>query len=119
MGQTFSDEGQFEAICTKRILVTGGTGLVGKGIQAAIKKDPLAADESYIFLSSRDGDLRDKEATRAIFRRHRPTHVIHLAALVGGLFANQRRKVTPNPNPNPNVQREARSGEDDLRGPEP
>uniref|UniRef100_A0A6U4CW21 GDP-L-fucose synthase n=2 Tax=Phaeomonas parva TaxID=124430 RepID=A0A6U4CW21_9STRA len=93
MGQTFSDEGQFEAICTKRILVTGGTGLVGKGIQAAIKKDPLAADESYIFLSSRDGDLRDKEATRAIFRRHRPTHVIHLAALVGGLFANQRRKV--------------------------
>ena len=26
--------------------------------------------------------------TEAIFEKHRPTHVIHLAALVGGLFAN-------------------------------
>ena len=26
--------------------------------------------------------------TEAIFEKHQPTHVIHLAALVGGLFAN-------------------------------
>ena len=32
--------------------------------------------------------FRDREATRALFERYRPTHVIHLAAMVGGLFAN-------------------------------
>jgi GDP-L-fucose synthase len=26
----------------------------------------------------------------AIFEKYQPTHVIHLAALVGGLFANMR-----------------------------
>ena len=29
--------------------------------------------------------------TEAIFAKHKPTHVIHLAALVGGLFANMSR----------------------------
>ena len=27
-------------------------------------------------------------ATKAIFEKHKPTHVVHLAALVGGLFKN-------------------------------
>ena len=30
----------------------------------------------------------DPAATKAIFDKHKPTHVIHLAALVGGLFKN-------------------------------
>ena len=29
-------------------------------------------------------------ATRALFEKHRPTHVIHLAAMVGGLFRNMK-----------------------------
>ena len=33
------------------------------------------------------------KATEAIFERERPTHVIHLAAMVGGLFANMSKKV--------------------------
>jgi hypothetical protein len=41
------------------IMVTGGTGLVGNGIKAALKDDPEAANESWIYLSSKDGDLRD------------------------------------------------------------
>ena len=36
---------------------------------------------------------RDKEATRLIFEKYQPTHVIHLAARVGGLFANMKYKV--------------------------
>lgn len=32
-------------------------------------------------------------ATRAIFERVRPTHVIHLAAFVGGLFNNLAHNV--------------------------
>ncbi|NWR40571.1 FCL synthase, partial [Tachuris rubrigastra] len=31
--------------------------------------------------------------TKALFERHRPTHVIHLAAMVGGLFKNLRSNL--------------------------
>lgn len=40
------------------------------------------ANEEYIFLSSKDGDLRDMSDTKAIFEKYKPTHVIHLAARV-------------------------------------
>ena len=33
------------------------------------------------------------EQTRALFEKHRPTHVIHLAAMVGGLFKNMKYKL--------------------------
>lgn len=36
---------------------------------------------------------RSREETRAIFERYKPTYVIHLAALVGGLFRNMKQKV--------------------------
>lgn len=35
----------------------------------------------------------DRKATDAIFEKFKPTHVIHLAAKVGGLFANLAQKV--------------------------
>ena len=39
------------------IMVTGGTGLVGKGIQAVVERQAVPG-ERWIFLSSKDGDLR-------------------------------------------------------------
>ncbi|CAO3632651.1 unnamed protein product [Cunninghamella blakesleeana] len=45
------------------------------------------------FLTSKDGDLRNAEQTKAIFDKYKPTHVIHLAALVGGLFKNMKYKL--------------------------
>ena len=75
------------------VMVTGGTGLVGKAIEEFVSADAASKGETWIFLSSRDADLRDKAATEAVFARHRPTHVIHLAALVGGLFHNMAKKV--------------------------
>lgn len=78
----------------KVVLVTGGTGLVGKGIQAFVDSDPVAQEsECWIYLSSKDGDLRNASAVEKIFMAYRPTHVIHLAAKVGGLFANMSQKV--------------------------
>ena len=32
-------------------------------------------------------------ATRALFEKHCPTHVVHLAAMVGGLFKNMKYKL--------------------------
>jgi GDP-L-fucose synthase len=75
------------------ILVTGGTGLYGKAIEAVIKKDAAANDENWVFLSSKDGNLVDRKAVEKIFEKHKPTFVIHLAAKVGGLFHNMRKKV--------------------------
>jgi GDP-L-fucose synthase len=77
-----------------RILVTGGTGLVGKAIQEiAIVNQKPNIDDVWTFVSSKDADLCDFESTKALFERIRPTHVIHLAAMVGGLFKNLKYKV--------------------------
>lgn len=73
------------------VLVTGGSGLVGRAIERVVKEEGAARQgEEWIFLSSKDADLTDREATRALFQKHRPTHVIHLAAMVGGLFRNMK-----------------------------
>lgn len=76
----------------KVILVTGGTGLVGKGIEIVSNED-RRSDERFVYLSSKDGDLRVLSDVEAIFEKHKPTHVIHLAALVGGLFRNLRENL--------------------------
>ncbi|XP_071134759.1 GDP-L-fucose synthase-like [Mytilus edulis] len=72
----------------KVIMVTGGTGLVGKAIEFIATGEEKNPNEEWHFLSSKDGDLSDRAATEAIFKRIKPTHVIHLAAMVGGLFRN-------------------------------
>lgn len=76
------------------ILVTGGTGLVGQAIkwfveEAGGKKE----NEEWVFLSSKDADLKDRASTEACFEKYKPTAVIHLAAKVGGLFLNLKYKV--------------------------
>lgn len=73
----------------KKILVTGGTGLVGK----AIEKISCAYDYFFIFVSSKDCDLTDYEQTKKLFEKYQPHFVIHLAAYVGGLFKNMNHKV--------------------------
>jgi GDP-L-fucose synthase len=83
---------EFTSSCEMRVLVTGGTGLVGKAIEKVVNEIP-SSNESWYFASSSDADLRDKASTRALFDRIRPTHVIHLAAMVGGLFKNLAYKV--------------------------
>ncbi len=68
----------------KRVLVTGATGLVGRALMAELQ----AAGEEAVGLSSADADLTDAEASRAIFARHRPEIVFHLAAHVRGIMGN-------------------------------
>lgn len=80
------------------VLVTGGSGLVGHGIQWLMGTQsggPTARrdGENWVFLSSADGDLRDFGAAEALFRKYRPDMVIHLAAKVGGVYQNSRSPV--------------------------
>lgn len=46
----------------------------------------------YAYNSNTDSN-RSYEETKAVFNKHGPTHVIHLAAVVGGLFKNMRQKA--------------------------
>jgi GDP-L-fucose synthase len=63
-----------------RVLVTGGTGLIGSAIH---KHRP-----DWIYLGSKDGDLTNFEEVKNILEKHKPDAIIHLAANVGGLFKN-------------------------------
>jgi len=76
-------------------LVTGGTGLVGKAVEEMAEKYVWNTIdvESWDFLGRKDGDLRDREVVREIFKKHKPTHVIHLAASVGGLYNNMKHNL--------------------------
>lgn len=73
-------------MCERIVLVTGGTGLVGKAIEEIVKNK--VENETWHFVSSKDADLTDASQTDLLFQKYKPTHVIHLAAMVGGLFRN-------------------------------
>jgi GDP-L-fucose synthase len=75
------------------VMVTGGSGLVGAAIREYVEGTGALENESWIYLNSKEGDLRNRADTEKIFAKYQPTHVIHLAAKVGGLFANMAQKV--------------------------
>ena len=67
------------------ILVTGGSGLVGKHLQDIIP------DATYI--SSKDFDLTNMDRVEEMMDFYNPSVVIHLAARVGGLLDNMNHPV--------------------------
>jgi GDP-L-fucose synthase len=62
-----------------KILVTGGTGLIGTYLQKEI---------DAIYISSKDYNLTDELDVIRMFIKHKPDIVIHLAAKVGGIIDN-------------------------------
>lgn len=75
----------------ERVLVLGGSGMVGHALKKESEKRNV--NEEWIFASSKDCDLTNREATLSFFNKIKPTFVIHLAAKVGGLFHNLEDKV--------------------------
>ena len=63
----------------KKLLVTGGNGLVGSSINADIR-------------IGNEYDLRNLEDTNTMFNLYKPTHVIHCAGKVGGVGGNMNYK---------------------------
>jgi len=64
----------------KKILVTGGTGMVGKHLQEFLP--------DAVYVGSNECDLRNWVEVENLFNTYNPTHVIHLAAKVGGIQDN-------------------------------
>ena len=72
---------------TDKILVTGGTGLIGVNLVKRLEKEGF---EVMAIGSSQD--LRNKSVCENIFRSFNPSVVYHLAARVGGIYANSNFK---------------------------
>lgn len=68
-----------------KVLVTGGSGLVGQAVRRTCPQGTEA-----IYISSKDGDLTNYNTCNTIFEKCMPTHVIHLAAKVGGVLENSK-----------------------------
>jgi GDP-L-fucose synthase len=74
-----------------RVLVTGGTGFLGKYVMAALAQQGAKA----IPISRRLGyDLRNEAEVLQAFLIERPDIVVHLAATVGGIGANMLNPAT-------------------------
>ncbi len=71
---------------SERIVVTGGAGFLGSFVVEALR----ARGAREIFVPrSKDYDLVQMDAVRALYRDARPTLLLHLAARVGGIGANR------------------------------
>ncbi|MCI0702336.1 MAG: GDP-L-fucose synthase [Planctomycetia bacterium] len=76
---------------SKRILVTGGGGFLGRHVVAELRR----AGCTILFTPRRaEFDLTDSEAVKRVLEWSRPEVVIHLAAVVGGIGANRKHPGT-------------------------
>lgn len=72
-----------------RIVITGGTGLVGSALTALLDQEGY---RHVVAAGSAMCNLMDWQETRQFFLEHRPDHVFHLAARVYGIMGNMRNK---------------------------
>ena len=72
----------------QHVVVTGGTGFLGSAVTTALQGLDCAAVHP---LGRGDYDLRRPDDVARMYRDRRPTVVIHLAAVVGGIGANRER----------------------------
>jgi GDP-L-fucose synthase len=70
----------------ERLLITGGSGMVGSALHRCLKEDGWKGE-----CFDADTDLRDQGATEKMMSEVSPSHVVHLAARVGGVKANLER----------------------------
>jgi GDP-L-fucose synthase len=67
-----------------KILITGSTGMVG----GALLKQLKSFSATLLTPTHQELDLRDQSLVMQYFAEHQPQYVFHLAAIVGGIHAN-------------------------------
>lgn len=75
------------ALAGRRVMVTGGAGFLGRMVAEGLQRRGAA---SVFIPRSHEYDLRDPAAITRAFDVARPDLVIHAAAVVGGIGANQQ-----------------------------
>ena len=80
---------------TRRVLVTGGRGFLGRAVLDRLSA--RAAPARWWRPTSADYDLRDRRRRHRLFADVEPDLVIHLAARVGGIGANHGAPRRPLP----------------------
>lgn len=73
-----------------KVIITGGYGLVGYGLQNTLYNN---CNYNTIFMTRKMCDLTNEHDTLNFFMKEQADYVIHLAAMVGGLFKNMNYKV--------------------------
>lgn len=74
---------------SERILITGGSGLVGSALSSYLSEQGFL---NVYSLNRSDCDLTDRASTLAFFRQLSPDYVFHLAASVYGIMGNMRNQ---------------------------
>ncbi len=96
----------------KRIIVTGGTSVVGYGLEGLAAKGEYPGRE-FLFLGSKECDLLDREAIRNLVAKWKPDAILHFAAIAAGVQKNIEHPASmmrDNIFMNFNVAEAARSG---------
>jgi GDP-L-fucose synthase len=71
----------------ERVLVTGGAGFLGSHVVELLE---ARGAREVVVVRSRDCDLVDRQAVTRLIREVQPSSIVHLAARVGGIGANQK-----------------------------
>ena len=73
-------------VTSKRVLVTGGNGFLGRHVVAALERHGC---RDIVVVRKAQHDLTDEPDVIRLFEETHPDAVIHLAAVVGGIGANR------------------------------
>jgi GDP-L-fucose synthase len=75
----------------QRIVVTGGTAVVGTALRSMQGDYP---QYEFVFVGSKDCNLTERTEVGGLFMKHQPDVVIHLAALSGGVGLSMKYPAT-------------------------
>lgn len=75
----------------ERVLITGGSGLIGQALRNELEFNDF---KNVFSPSSKEYNLESHSETESLLQEFRPDFIFHLAAKVGGIGRNSKRRAT-------------------------